>query len=478
MKIWKQHKVFLCVCIVFLICTFYDLVRGQNDGLIGNVYFYRLFFRIFLLCIIAYILVYYSKSKSSIIKVIAYNTIFTFVFIFLFEGISFVYFTFFNSTALIKPSHVLWLDNPAFIPQGSDKQKYYGDLSQAFGRWRAPNATLNVERCGDNQKITYASNSMGARDIERLKTGKARVVFLGDSFTEGVLVNQSDRLSTILESKSKVPHLNFGINGANPLVYYSIYKNQVLPNFEHDGIVVGIFLGNDFESSFSKINASFLNMPIYRPFWKKAEQTGFAAIKSLKPVINYTLADVKQSFESHRVLENPKELRKTRDSLFSTLPFYKKIWVDLETNSYLLNFVYLKSYEIAKKNYFKNYQSNFEKAPLGTDRAVDFEYSLHNLIESAKGKKVVFLLIPDIYDINQFKKSKANDLKSRLEVIYGTENLKIIDLLPAFASYPGDPQNLFIKCDGHWNEAGNAYAADILNKNPDYQAFLNTISLK
>jgi hypothetical protein len=319
---------------------------------------------------------------------------------------------------------------------------------------------------------------VGARDIERPKEGKGRVVFLGDSFTEGVLVNQSDRLSTLLEKNSKVPHLNFGINGANPLVYYSIYKDKVLPNFEHDAVVVGIFLGNDFESNFSKVNAAFLNMPIYRPFWQKADQDSKLSIKAKDPEIKYTLSQVKHSFESHYILDNPQELRKTRDSLFATLPFYKKIWIDIETNSYLLNFAYLKSYEIAKKNYFKNYQSNFEKAPLGTDRAIDFEYSLHNLIASASGKKVVFLLIPDIYDINQFKKSKVNNLKSKLELIYGNQNVKIIDLLPAFVGYKGDPQSLFIKCDGHWNEAGNAFAAEVLEKDPDYNAFLKTISSK
>jgi hypothetical protein len=107
MKIWKQYKVLLITLIAFLVCFFYDLIKGKNDGLIGDFYFYRIFFRIFLIVIIGFILVYFAKSKSSIVKVVAYNTIFTFIFLFFFEGIAFVYFNFFNTTAVLKPSHIL-----------------------------------------------------------------------------------------------------------------------------------------------------------------------------------------------------------------------------------------------------------------------------------------------------------------------------------------------------------------------------------
>jgi hypothetical protein len=143
-----------------------------------------------------------------------------------------------------------------------------------------------------------------------------------------------------------------------------------------------------------------------------------------------------------------------------------------------LNFVYSKGYELAVKNYFKNYQSMYEKPPLGTDQALDFEYSFHKLIEESKGKKIVFVLIPDQYDVIQYKISKVNNLKPKLDSLYGPMGVKVIDLLPAFANYPGDPRNLHIKCDGHWNEKGNAYAMQNILKDPIYIDLLKSISLK
>jgi hypothetical protein len=471
MKILKQYKLFVFAIVFFLICVLYDVFKGQNDGIIRNVYFYRVFFRVFVLIIGGYILSYFTKSKFSVIKVIAFNTIFTIVFLCVFEFIAFIYGSFFYKDAVFKPSHILVYENPDFKPLDSKKQKHYGDLSDLFGRWRVPNSTLEVERCGDKKKITYVSNSVGARDEEREKTGKGRIVWLGDSYSEGNLINQPERLSTMLEAHTKIKHLNFAIIEANPLVYYSIYKDIVKSNYEHDALIVGIFLGNDFESSKKTISGKFLNFPNYRPFWNKNKPSD-------TPELKYTLAKSTHSFESHYIVNHPEKLRTTRDSLFATLPFYRKIWVDLETNSYLLNFVYSKGYELAVKNYFKNYQSMYEKPPLGTDQALDFEYSFHKLIAEAKGKKVVFVLIPDQYDVVQYKISKINNLKPKLDSLYGPMGVKIIDLLPAFAKYPGDPHVLHIDCDGHWNEKGNAYAMQTILKDPIYIDLLKSISLK
>jgi hypothetical protein len=471
MKTLKQNKVLFFALIAFLVLVLYDIIRGQNDGIILKFYFYRIFFRVFLVLILGKIVVHFSKSKSSIIKVISYNVIFTFIFLLFFEALAFLYFTFINPSASIKPSHVILYDNPEITPLNAKKQKHYGDVSEVFGRWRKPNTTLEVDRCEDNKKIVYSSNSVGARDIERQKQGKGRIVWIGDSYSEGNLINQPERLSTMLEEKTKIQHLNFAIIEANPLIYYSIYKDKVKPSFEHDAVIVGIFLGNDFETSKRKINGKFLKIPNYRPFWNREKLSD-------EPVIKYTLATARHSFESHYMTDHPQDLRKTRDSLFYSLPIYRQIWVDLETNSYLLNFIYLKGYELAVKNYFKNYSSKYENAPFGKEECLDFEYSLHKLIAEAKGKKVVFVLIPDQYDVVEYKITKINTLKPKLDSLYGPEGVKVIDLLPAFANYSGDPHTLHIDCDGHWNEKGNKFAFETIMKDPIYLDLLKSISSK
>src|SRR5262245_54115015 len=89
---------------------------------------------------------------------------------------------------------------------------FWRDMNPAFGVWHEPNRTYrHRSNCFD---VRYRANAYGARDPERtVQSERPRVVVLGDSFVEGFGVNESERMTTLLERDTGIEHLNFGIAG-------------------------------------------------------------------------------------------------------------------------------------------------------------------------------------------------------------------------------------------------------------------------
>ncbi|MCP9768129.1 hypothetical protein EGI22_09410 [Lacihabitans sp. LS3-19] len=458
-KFLKAKTLFAFSILFYFLCFFYDFIFGGNDGIIKDLYFHRFFIRILLLQSICLGLLYSSKSKTPIVKTISLNLIFAFFFLLFLEICSLVYFRIKNEYGK-GASYILFYDNPKYKPVPTDKTRLYGDTNDFFGRWRQENNTQVVKRCSDQMPITYSSNSVGARDEERDSLGKNRIVFLGDSFTEGVLLNVEERLSNILEEKSGIAHLNFAIMGANPMAYFQIYNNLVKPKFEHEAVIVGIFAGNDFDSFENSLNGGFLNVPNFRAYWGENGTT------------KYTISSYQNSIESFYAIEHPEVLRTTRDSLYSSASFFKKIKLELETSSNLISLIYDLSRKLAIKNQSSIFGSMYVEPLFGTPLANDFLKSMDSIVETSKGKEIVFVLMPDLRDIKKFNVTKTNKFTPFIEQRYGVQGVNVIDLLPSFVNYKGRVEDLFISCDGHWNEKGNKLAAEAIFSNPKYQKVL------
>lgn len=458
-KFLKAKTLFAFTILIYFLCFFYDFIIGGNDGIIKELYIHRFFIRVLLIELFYLGLLFLSKSNRPFIKTISLNLIFAFFFLLFLEICSLVYFRIKNEYGK-GASYILFYDNPKYKPVPTDNTRLYGDTSPFFGRWRQANKTQVLKRCGDQVAITYSSNSVGARDIERGISGENRLVFLGDSFTEGVLLNVNERLSNILEKKSGLEHLNFAVMGANPMAYFQIYNNLVKPKFEHEAIIVGIFAGNDFDSFENSLSGGFLNVPNFRPFWGSNGK------------VNYTISSHQNSIESFYAIEHPEVLRTTRDSLYNSVSLSKKIKLELETSSNLMSLIHDLSRKLAIKNQATIFGSMYVDPLFGTPLANDFIKSIDSIVESSKGKEIIFVLMPDLRDIKKYKSTKINKFTPFIEQRYGVQGVKVIDLLPAFVNYKGKPEDLFIVCDGHWNYKGNILAADAIFSNPKYQEVL------
>ena len=451
----NRKSLLLLLIIPYILIRGIDLLNGENDGVINGWYFSRIFLRVSILAMLVGVVYFFSKSKSSaFLRLIMNNILVFFVFCIALELISAVYLRYFAKDATL-PSYSLIYDNPAYPASVDRKTLLWGDLVDSVGRWRVPDSHFTMVNCEDSSEFTYDTNSLGLRDIERDTDDTARVAFIGDSFIEGYMVPAEVRVSNRLEKASGVPHINFGIAGVNPLAYYFIYKKIAKPNYAHNRVMVGICQINDFEHFNHPLNADFLNVPIYRGYWNEDG-------------VHYTLADRSHSITSLNKSKN--YLRNTRDSLYATQSFARKLNLEFRTNTHLANLVYYFRQKIAQKKFNnEEYKSHYEQPHWDTPETFEFTKSLDALVKEIGNKPTLFLIIPDKKDIRNYKKNKINHYVPYLAHRY--PSVKIVDLLPLFAELD-NPDAYFISCDGHWNDAGHQLVTDYLMNNSDYRAFM------
>jgi hypothetical protein len=336
---------------------------------------------------------------------------------------------------------------------------FWGDMHPQFARWRPANDTLTIHPChGDS--ITIATNSSGARDVERTvknRSQRKRVVMMGDSFVEGYLVNTPQRHSNLMEDATQCEHLNFGLNSTSPINYYLTYKH-LAKQFEHDVVTVGILPANDFEDYTPQQKTHLLKYPIYRPYWE-----GEFPNASIK----YSLAHINQSVGAPSSRNRLVHIQQVVDSVYRTLPLKDKLLTELSLNSYLFNQIL--SLQLAYRKQTQTAQSSFS-ANFFENRWGAFEHSLVQLIQEAKGKKMIFYLIPILDDIEMYHQNRIDDLSPKLEALCARHDVTLINLLPVFHAQGSAQWNSFYEpCDGHFTPKGEAFVAKTLLAHPAYR---------
>jgi hypothetical protein len=456
-NLFRTYKtLFVCLFLyVFIQCL--TLLDNNHDGIIGNISLTHLMrYMVYSLGLIT-IIILSTKSKYSFIKNISFS-IFVFIFFWLFlEFISFGV----NKLKIIdfnSPDNaLLFVDSNV---ENTGRKPFWGDFNQDFGKWRLPNDSLKKNRCDDNSLLEYKTNNFGARDKERsLKntTNNKRIIFLGDSFIEGVMVNTPNRCSDILEKETHNEHLNFGINGSSPINYYLIYKS-LAKKFEHDVVIIGVLPANDFEDYTDGDEVGLIRFPIYRPYWKNTNK-GYT--------LKYSLTSSNQAYSSLSIYNKPPKIFQTKDSIYKSLTFMQKLKGEFMTNSYLFRLVA----EIGRKNPTESFNESSIYENFPKDKWATFSFSLKKLIEEAKGKQVIILTIPTLKDVQLFQKNHKNTFSKQMEGFCRENQVNYIDLLPSFNSVK-NPKELYVECDGHWNEKGEKLAAEILLKNYIYRKLI------
>ena len=450
----KTYKTLL-VCLffyVFIQCI--TLLDSNHDGIINNISLPHLKQYLVFSVVLVTIIILSTKSKCFIVKNISFS-IFALIIFWLFLEFICLSINKLNIVDFKSPDNALLFVDANV--ENLSRKPFWGDFNQDFGKWRLPNDSLNKYRCNDNTLLVYKTNNFGARDKERsLKnaTDRKRIVFLGDSFVEGIMVNTTSRCSDILERKTHNEHLNFGINGTSPINYYLLYKH-LAKRFEHDVVIIGVLPANDFEDYSDGDEAALIQSPIYRPYWKSANN-GYD--------LKYSLASVNQACGSLAIYDKPKAIFNTKDSIYKSLSFEKKIRSQLTANSYLFKLIG----EMGKKKATEHFNqtSFFESYP--KDKWATFSYSLKKLIEETKGKQVIVLTIPTLKDVKLYQKNRKNTLSVKMNKFCKENIVHYIDLLPFFDTVK-NPDELYVECDGHWNEKGERLAADLILKHPIYQ---------
>lgn len=117
------------------------------------------------------------------------------------------------------------------------------DVGQVPKRCR----NLQVDQFEFNIPYRYNSRGFRGEEIEPLAKGTKRILFLGDSFTEGFGVDENDRFSNRVIAKLGVPYqqINLGQLATNPDIYLKNLQQAGI-YLDPELVIFCVFIGNDF----------------------------------------------------------------------------------------------------------------------------------------------------------------------------------------------------------------------------------------
>ena len=301
-----------------------------------------------------------------------------------------------------------------------------------FGVWHHPRTTATHRTsCFD---VRYRTNTLGARDVEHAqRSTRPRVLALGDSYLEGWGVDQDRRLTDLVERTSGISFMNLAMSHFGPYQELLAYR-EFGSRFEHRGVLVGILPMNDFyDLDLAVARRSPGYMYRYRPY-----------LAGTFP--DYHRVDYRES-EARRFLRH-------ESAAFNAIAFAWYGLVGREEDSFDRPAAFASRSGVVHSFY---YDYSLEQFLL-------LRYCLEQIAGAANGRPVLVVLLPAPPDFPRYAQSGPSPLARDLDAIGHDRGFRVVDLLPEMARRSRDWSEYFFACDYHWNERGNAVAAQILQE--------------
>ena len=315
---------------------------------------------------------------------------------------------------------------------------YWADINPDFGVWHSGITYRQTKSCFD---VTYRSNSYGARDSERSAKGsKPRTIVIGDSFVEGIGVEETKRFTNLLEKRTGIEHLNFGCAAnVGPTQYYLVYKT-LASGFDHDLLIVCILPDNDFGDDNPD---RWMKSGRYKPLW----------------VGEYPQYELKYSLQS----PGQSSFNSNSDGFF-------KLKSVLRNYTYTYNVIS----RIATGMVYNKKMNDIDRAKItsrynrfSNEELMRMKFSIEKIKAELDGRPMVVVTIPRELDIAEYNRTKKRLLADEIAAWSNEIGFRYIDLLPILAVE--DYQPLYLTCDGHWSEKGHAMVSHVLFNEIGYQ---------
>lgn len=316
----------------------------------------------------------------------------------------------------------------------------FAEINPMWGMWHYPGYHLEEKSCF---RVDYHCNSYGARDVEREMNGDTnRIVVLGDSFIEGYGLSEEDRFSNRLQGMLQIPVLNFGCGYFTPTQEMLVYEN-LAAEFSQHTVIIGLFPFNDFsedDTSYHE-NDGFVH---YQPFLE-GDYPNYRLIYREDQLSKSTFN--KEGY--YRIQNSPAERRRRFLKSFT-------YWYNL--------YHYISSQRSRATHRQQVYSGYFDV----TDAQIQkLKYILERIKLKAGSHQLIVMTIPAKQDFERCKSGKPI-LQPLIQKMAISVGFQYIDLLDVYRNLGERPDNLYLKCDGHWNERANRIAAqkvvDLLRK--------------
>lgn len=322
-----------------------------------------------------------------------------------------IFLIFFEILSLIFTKNRLFYFNEE--PKYSYEEKFLHDwieLDEDGIVWHKKNyQTRHISRCFD---VLYKTNNVGARDNnDYFKNNQNKsIILIGDSFAEGPGVDVDKIFAKIVEKKTGKNVLNFGNSGTEPKTQLTRYL-KFNKDYNFDEMIYFFLPQNDYS-------------------------------------------------EKKIVTNNNKQINNNKKKFFNLSIIKYKIADFLARFTYSYNFLRTASYVFnINFNYGYNELSYFYKI----EKNIDYTFSYLEELLSSKKVKTYIVIIPTIFDINNFLSTGLNYKNlywyKKLTALSERNNSTLIDLMD-YKDFK-KKSNYFHSCDGHWSEFGNNFAAEV-----------------
>lgn len=307
-----------------------------------------------------------------------------------------------------------------------DSEDFLPERSYIYGHRHHPNSSYTVKK--NCFETVYRFNDLGFRDeVHTARSDKSRVLLIGDSFTEGLGVNEDERFGDLLEQRTGRIHINFGMADKGTTQAFTIYKS-IASEYDHDVVIFTVFPVNDFiddDPSIGKHEESI------RPCW-------------LGDYPNYTLQFVPKKAPANKASSQWKHFLKRFTYTYDALYFLKE----------QLKMSFSKDTAMPASNYFSFTESQLNR----------MKYSLLKIKELSKNRSVLVVSIPSHLDL-QSNKTIEESIEGPLSKFCSENNIGFLGLYNTFLEASADPvKDFYLSCDSHWNPRGHQLVAETLLK--------------
>lgn len=323
------------------------------------------------------------------------------------------------------------------------RQKFGTVCSQPHPIWH--HQLIPSRRCIKKMpefSVDYKINTLGLRDdeVELKQKGVARILMLGDSFTEGAGVEQEEIFSTLLEKDLGVEVINAGVSADSPILEYLWLKNEGL-NLKPDLVIINVN-----ESDFSEEQK-------YHSA-KVIDEAGEIIAVPAKPLI-YLPKSIAEWLQRQSTFYGW-----VNTHVVSPVLRAKASWGKTGVNNKTGGGIFALSKGINKVEYERLWGL--------------MEQDLRRLDKILDGQNIPHLLVLQPFGHHVFGEAWPGRTKHNLEMgrIYNPEyweavkklggklDVKVLDLRQAFLTR-GD-ETMFYADDGHWTASGHKLVAKTL----------------
>lgn len=312
-----------------------------------------------------------------------------------------------------------WLN--VTIPSYSvpSNKAFKGHYDPDIGYLHLPGGRSRFYRSCYDFEMRY--NQEGFRDVDRKKRATApRILFLGDSFTEGFGVDAAYRFSNLVEQQLDLECINFGISRIGPAQYQEIYRKYGL-RYDHDIVVISIYPINDFTDDLPPAPSKH-----FAPFWKMEHG----------------------NWVFHKPSTVPKQHPYQQGGL--------KSWLYAYSYSYHL-------WLYCKGKFAKIPDQLSDHSSFSDHNWRRMQCALKEIKTLAGQRKVVVFSIPGLTEIRDANTAKTNRFSGEMALFCSENGILFMDLASEILNLPNAQQEaLYLNCDGHFSEKGNAFVANRL----------------